>query len=55
MWKCPKCNREFDNKPPHHFCDSGAMTIGEYIEDQAEYKELEKTNTLSFRTRPEIH
>jgi uncharacterized protein YdhG (YjbR/CyaY superfamily) len=36
MWKCPKCNREFDYEPPHHFCDSGATTIGEYIESQAE-------------------
>jgi uncharacterized protein YdhG (YjbR/CyaY superfamily) len=36
MWTCPKCNREFDYEPPHHFCDSGAETIGEYIVGQAE-------------------
>jgi len=36
MWICPKCRREFENKPPHHFCDSGAKTIEEYIRSQAE-------------------
>ncbi|MDR0906392.1 MAG: DUF1801 domain-containing protein [Oscillospiraceae bacterium] len=36
MWKCPKCNREFDYEPPHHFCDCGATTIDEYIAGQAE-------------------
>ncbi|GAB6393043.1 MAG: DUF1801 domain-containing protein [Treponematales bacterium] len=36
MWTCPKCCREFDNEPPHHFCDSGAATIEEYIDGQAE-------------------
>jgi uncharacterized protein YdhG (YjbR/CyaY superfamily) len=36
MWTCPKCNREFDYEPPHHFCDSGAQTIGAYITAQAE-------------------
>jgi hypothetical protein len=35
MWKCPKCSRDFDNQPPHHFCDNGAVTIGEYIAGQA--------------------
>jgi uncharacterized protein YdhG (YjbR/CyaY superfamily) len=35
-WICPKCGREFDCEPPHHFCDGGAMTIGEYIAVQAE-------------------
>lgn len=36
MWTCPKCNREFDYQPPHHFCDNGASTIAEYIEGQDE-------------------
>jgi uncharacterized protein YdhG (YjbR/CyaY superfamily) len=36
MWRCPKCKREFDYEPPHHFCDSGAVTIDEYIAAQAE-------------------
>jgi uncharacterized protein YdhG (YjbR/CyaY superfamily) len=36
MWKCPKCGRDFDGQPPHHFCDSGAATIDEYINRQAE-------------------
>ncbi|MDR0917438.1 MAG: DUF1801 domain-containing protein [Oscillospiraceae bacterium] len=36
MWRCPKCDRAFDYEPPHHFCDSGATTIGEYIAGQAE-------------------
>jgi uncharacterized protein YdhG (YjbR/CyaY superfamily) len=36
MWKCPKCQRAFDTEPPHHFCDSGAATIEEYIRGQAE-------------------
>jgi uncharacterized protein YdhG (YjbR/CyaY superfamily) len=36
MWTCPKCKREFDSEPPHHFCDSGAATIEEYINGQAE-------------------
>jgi hypothetical protein len=36
MWKYPKCNREFDNEPPHHFCDNGAVTIDKYIAGQAE-------------------
>jgi uncharacterized protein YdhG (YjbR/CyaY superfamily) len=36
MWTCPKCNRQFNNQPPHHFCDSGAKTIGEYITAQVE-------------------
>jgi len=35
MWTCPKCHREFDYEPPHHFCDSGATTIEEYINGQA--------------------
>ncbi|MDR0840861.1 MAG: DUF1801 domain-containing protein [Christensenellaceae bacterium] len=35
MWKCPRCNRAFDYEPPHHFCDSGAVTIGDYIAGQA--------------------
>jgi uncharacterized protein YdhG (YjbR/CyaY superfamily) len=34
MWKCPKCNREFEYEPPHHFCDSGAATIDDYIRGQ---------------------
>jgi uncharacterized protein YdhG (YjbR/CyaY superfamily) len=36
MWTCPECTREFDNQPPHHFCDHGATTIDEYIAGQAE-------------------
>jgi uncharacterized protein YdhG (YjbR/CyaY superfamily) len=35
MWNCPKCNRAFETQPPHHFCDSGAVTIDEYIAGQA--------------------
>jgi uncharacterized protein YdhG (YjbR/CyaY superfamily) len=34
MWTCPKCKREFAGEPPHHFCDSGAATIEEYINGQ---------------------
>jgi uncharacterized protein YdhG (YjbR/CyaY superfamily) len=36
MWQCPKCGRQFEYEPPHHFCDSGATTIAAYIEAQAE-------------------
>ncbi|MDR1779067.1 MAG: DUF1801 domain-containing protein [Clostridiales Family XIII bacterium] len=36
MWTCPKCHREFEYEPPHHFCDAGAVTIEEYIAAQAE-------------------
>jgi uncharacterized protein YdhG (YjbR/CyaY superfamily) len=36
VWNCPKCNRAFEHEPPHHFCDSGATTIGEYIAGQTE-------------------
>jgi len=36
MWTCPKCQRQFNNQPPHHFCDSGATTIEEYINGQAQ-------------------
>jgi uncharacterized protein YdhG (YjbR/CyaY superfamily) len=35
MWACPKCHREFDAEPRHHFCDNGATTITEYIDGQA--------------------
>lgn len=35
MWKCPKCGREFDCEPSHHFCDSGAVTILQYISGQS--------------------
>ncbi|MDR0883455.1 MAG: GNAT family N-acetyltransferase [Oscillospiraceae bacterium] len=36
MWTCPKCHRVFDYEPPHHFCDSGAETIDQYIAAQAQ-------------------
>lgn len=34
MWKCPKCNREFENENQNHFCSEPPKTIDSYIEAQ---------------------
>ncbi|MDR2504524.1 MAG: DUF1801 domain-containing protein [Oscillospiraceae bacterium] len=36
MWKCPTCNREFENTEQQHFCTQPPKTIEEYIEQQSE-------------------
>jgi uncharacterized protein YdhG (YjbR/CyaY superfamily) len=34
MWKCPNCNREFENVNQNHFCNEAPKTIDAYIEVQ---------------------
>ncbi|MEA5017181.1 MAG: DUF1801 domain-containing protein [Erysipelotrichaceae bacterium] len=36
MWKCPKCNKSFENKNQHHFCEHSSLTIDDYINEQSE-------------------
>lgn len=36
MWKCPKCERSFQNTNQSHFCALPAKTIDQYIQEQPE-------------------
>lgn len=36
MWKCPKCEREFENENQDHTCSETTMPIDDYIAAQPE-------------------
>lgn len=39
MWKCPKCNKEFNNVNQSHYCGDKPKTIDEYILNQEQEKQ----------------
>lgn len=55
MWKCPKCEREFQKKEQGHYCGEKPKTIDEYIlrQDADKQEELQYIRRILHSALPE--
>lgn len=55
MWKCPKCNREFEKTNQSHYCGEKPKTIDEYIayQDEDKQEELSVIREILKKALPE--